>query len=149
MGATQYEKIENGKVVINADSKKNTEQFAPELQWTTAGNPITWDGAFIQATNSKNPEIFNTGLSEYLKFNVIGVANAKDIYLQDVEDKDQINNYFTPSVDASNNIKFKKSQNSINPSKDVKQKLMLKYTDAFGHVKTLDLGEVTVLQQKN
>ena len=142
-----------GQYVVDADAKNNTKTFAPQLQWTTAGDPIEWGGEVLKAKNDKNPEIFNATMAEYIAKNVVKVAQSSDIYLEDVVNPSQKNNYFTPKFVAATGSKaavitFEKTQNSSNPATDVKQVLKMKVKDVFGHEVTLSLGEVTILRQK-
>ena len=143
-----------GTYTVNADSKKNTKTFAPELQWTTAGATIEWGGEILKAKNDKNPEIFNATMADYIANNVVKVAAATDVYLEDVVNPSQKNNYFTPAfVPAAGGkaavITFTTTQNSSNPATNVQQVLKMKVKDVFGHEVTLKLGDVTILRQSN
>ena len=143
-----------GTYTVDEDSEENTKTFAPELQWTTAGNPIEWGGEILKGKNDKNPEIFNATMADYIAKNVVKVAAASDVYLEDVVNPSQKNNYFTPTFVRATTTKaavitFTKTQNSSNPVTNVKQVLKMKVTDVFGHEVTLTLGDVTILRQSN
>ena len=95
-------------------------------------------------------------MADYIAKNVVKVADPdNDIYLEDVVNPSQKNNYFTPKfVEAVQGgkaavIQFEKTQNSSNPATNVKQVLKMKVTDVFGHEVTLTLGDVTILRQSN
>ena len=143
-----------GTYTVDADPEENTKTFAPELQWTTAGATIEWGGEILKGKNDKNPEIFNATMADYIAKDVVKVAAASDVYLEDVANPSQRNNYFTPTfVPAANGkeafIQFTKTQYSTNPADDVKQVLKMKVKDVFGHEVVLILGDVTILRQKN